>query len=472
MELEKLTIDRSGGARRRRRNPWIGRLIALAVVAVLVWLFHAPLLALVDRWRLPKVEVAAVVEISPAAQASASGAAANGYVVARRRAALSADTPGRIVELNVEEGSVVKEGDVVARLFSDEYEAALRRAEADLAAGGKAVDAANARVASAETRLAEAQAGVSGAEATRDEARAALGLAELDAGRAAELLDKGVDTKERADRADAELEQARARLAAAESNVLSRQKAVASAGSEVDVARADLAQAESNLAGLTAGRDQAAATLDKTFVRAPFDGVIVLKDAEVGEVVSPNAQGGQSRGSVATMVDFDSLEIQVELPETSLESARVGERCEVFLDALPGERFVGRVDRVWPTANRQKASIEVRVTLAEIDPRMRPDMGARVVLTGDAGDLAETEQSAAPAEPVVMIDKDAIVRVDGVQGAFVLERDVVSFRELDLGEDSGRRRVVNGGVTVGERVVLNPPARLADGDRVQANTGD
>jgi RND family efflux transporter MFP subunit len=471
MELQKLSIDRSGAGsgagRRRRRNPWWGRLIALAVVAALLWIFRAPLLARLDRWRLPTVEVVAVVRTTAMARASASGAAANGYVVARRRAALSADTPGRVVELNVEEGSVVQRGDVVARLFADEYEAALRRADADLAAGGNAVGAAQARVESAETRLAESRAGVTGAEASRDEAAAGLGLAELEAGRATELLAKGVDTRERSERADAELAQARARLAAAESTVVSRQKAVASAESEVEVARADRAQSQSSLASLTAGRDLAAATLDKTIVRAPFDGVIVLKDAEVGEVVSPNAQGGQSRGSVATMVDFASLEIQVELPETSLSSARVGEACEVFLDAFASERFAGRVDRIWPTANRQKASVEVRVVLAKIDPRMRPEMGARVVFTG----AAEAAGPSEPAEEALMIPSDAVVRVDGVEGVFVLERDVARFRPVTLAAGAGRRRVVERGVAEGERVVLSPPARLADGDRVLIQGG-
>jgi RND family efflux transporter MFP subunit len=467
MDLQKLQIDRSAPKRRRRGGSWWGRAIALGLVVLVVWIFRRPLLAQIDRWRLPEVEVAAVVRTTPMARAAASGAAANGYVVARRRAALSADTPGRIVALGVEEGSVVQAGDVVARLYADEYEAALRQAEADLAAGSKAVDAARARVAAAQTRLAEASAGVAGAEATRDEAAAGLRLAELDEGRARKLHEGGVDTLERLDRATAELAQAGARHSAAEAELERLRTAVQSAESEVAVARADVAQTESSLAGLAAARDLAAATLDKTYVRAPFDGIIVLKDAEVGEVVSPNAQGGQSRGSVATLVDFASLEIQVELPETSLASAEVGKRCEVFLDAFPSERFAGRVDRIWPTANRQKASIEVRVVLDEIDPRMRPDMGARVVFTGEV----EAQAADEPSEPALLVPAEAVVRADGDDGVFVVERDQARWRPVTLAPGGGRRRVVEQGVEEGERVVLDPPARLADGDRVRVIGG-
>src|SRR5690606_1372654 len=114
--------------------------------------------------------------------------------------------------------------------------------------------------------------------------------------------------------------------------------------------------------------EHAAATLDKTFVRAPFDGIVVLKDAEVGEVVSPNSQGGSNaRGSVCTMVDFDSLEVQADVPETSLASVRIGAPVAIYLDAFPGRTYPGKVSRIWPTADRQKASIQVRIVFAARD---------------------------------------------------------------------------------------------------------
>ena len=210
-------------------------------------------------------------------------------------------------------------------------------------------------------------------------------------------------------------------------------------------------------------RDQAAATLDKTIVRAPFDGVVVLKDAEVGEVVSPNSQGAQSRGSVATMVDFQSLEVQVELPETSLSAVTVGAPASIFLDAWPGEAYPGRVLRIWPTANRQKASIEVRVGFDAIDERLRPEMGARVVFTREGASDAE---AAGPPSGSLLVPTSALVRSDGARGAFVLERQSVRFRALTLGEERGGKVLVEAGLEDGELIVLAPPPSLTDGERV------
>ena len=463
MDLKKLEIDRGPGrARRRRRGRWVGRLVFLALVAGALWFFRAPLLSQLDRWRLPRVEVAQARRTTQMAQASASGTAANGYVVARRRAALSADAPGRIVELNVEEGTVVQKGDVVARLYADELEASLRRAKAELAAGHTAVDAAGARETAARGRLEEARAAVTAAEATRDEAAAGLELAELEHGRSQRLLESGTDTQERLDRAQTALVQAQARSSNARAALEGARLGVTRAEAEVGVAQAEVVEAEARLPALEAARDLAAASLDKTYVRAPFDGIIVLKDAEVGEVVSPNAQGGQSRGSVATMVDFASLEIQVELPETNLASAVIGAPAEVFLDAFPEDRFAGTVLRIWPTANRQKATVEVRVGLAEIDARMRPDMGARVVFS----DAAVPEPAPSAVLSGIQVPGDALVTVEGQASVFVLERDVARLRAVVVAGQRGRSTILERGLEEGERVILSPPDRLADGDRV------
>jgi HlyD family secretion protein len=189
----------------------------------------------------------------------------------------------------------------------------------------------------------------------------------------------------------------------------------------------------------------------------------VLKDAEVGEVVSPNSQGAQSRGSVATMVDFQSLEVQVELPETSLAAVAVGAPASIFLDAWPGDVYPGRVLRIWPTANRQKASIEVRVGFDAIDERLRPEMGARVVFTRGE---AESQAPAGPAAGSLLVPVGALVRLDGERGAFVLERDTVRFRPLKLGEERSGKVLVEAGLEDGDLIVLAPPPTLADGERV------
>ncbi|HVS17661.1 MAG TPA: efflux RND transporter periplasmic adaptor subunit [Planctomycetota bacterium] len=470
MDLEALKIDRSSGAgrsaRRRSRGGlgWVG--LAL-VVAVALWLFRAPLARKLDDLRLTHVRTLRVVATDPAAAAAVSGTAANGYVVARTRAALSADTPGRIVELNVSEGSVLKQGDVVARLYFDEVEAALRAAEADVTAQEASVTRAQAELGVARIDVERAQGDVAAAQAGRAEAEAGLRLATLDRQRAETLVAESVESQQRLDETRAAEDQARARLDASQARELAARAAADQSVGRLTAAEAAVDEARSRVVVLESRRDLAAATLEKTYVRAPFDGVVVLKDAEVGEVVSPNSQGGQSRGSVATMVDFDSLEVQVELPETSLSAVAVGAPASIFLDAWPGEAYAGRVQRIWPTANRQKASVEVRVGFERIDERLRPEMGARVVFTrGEAADQA----AAGPTAGKLLVPSGTLVRVDGKRGVFVLERDTVRFRALTLGEERGGKVLVEAGLEDGELIVLAPPPSLADGERVVVDT--
>ena len=494
MELERLRIDRAatrsaanGVAARRSR--WIPRLVLLAVVVAVVWLFEHPLRRLVDRVRLPQVEVVRVTRTGALAASSVSGTAANGYVVARTRAALSADTPGRIVELNVIEGSVVRRGDVVARLYSEEYTAALQRAEAEVAAAHvsverarKELEVAGAELTAAGSTLAEGvadvariEAGVRAAEAALRESQARTRLAQLELERSTQLLADGFDTQQSLDRAASELEQARAAEQAAEASlaavggelvvgrarVTSARDQQRAAELRRDVSTAAVAEAQSRIPVLEAARDEARATLEKTEVRAPFDGVVVLKDAEVGEVVSPNSLGSQSRGSVVTMVDFASLEVQVELPESSLGAARVGEPAHVYLDAFPSRRYLARVDRIWPTANRQKATVEVRVTFAEPDEHLRPEMGARVVFSPGADERA----TAAPGS--LFVPADCVAQRDGRSVVFVVVGDHVAQREVALGEERAGRVLVDAGLEGGETLVLRPPSGLAEGDRVR-----
>ncbi len=475
MDLERLKIERRAPAaearaahraRPTRRQPWFGRLVFLIALAGLAYVFQRDLLALVDRFRLPLVEAVVVQRTSPLAASAVRGTAANGYVVASRRAALSADTPGRIVAMYVTEGSVVREGEVVARLFEDEYEAVLERAEAELAALDASEARATAAVAAAAAELERLESVARERRANVDEARASFELARKQEARATRLVDEGVENLERLDTADAELARSRATLALSEAGVLSAEAAVTTGRANVEAARAEVAEIEARRGALEASRELARATLGKTEVRAPFDGIVVLKDAEVGEVVSPNSQGGSSaRGSIVTMVDFDSLEVQVEVPEMNIEKVRLGAPVQIFLDARPSAPYAGRVDRIWPTANRQKSTIEVRVTFAERDEFLRPEMGARVVF--DSEPDAAAPPSEVPAEPELLVPTNALVRVAGQSGVFVIERDRVAFRALLLGPERSGRRIVEGGLEPGERIVIAPPTDLQDGGRVR-----
>jgi RND family efflux transporter MFP subunit len=475
MDLEPLKIDRGespGSPRRsRRRSRWVGPILFLAFAAVFFAIFRRPILGLVDRVRLPEVSVLRVVKTSAATAASAAGTSANGYVVAKTRAALSADTPGRIVQMNVEEGSVVKKGDVVARLYSDEYAALLRRAEAELALAQAGIVRSAAERKVVEDDLARLLALRGAAEADVATQQAELSIAEIDAVRAAKLLEDGVGTVERRDATKARLESAKAQILAARSRLDTAVKAIEQAQSQVAVGKVAEKEAQARLEAMTATRDQARATLEKTEVRAPFDGIVVLKDAEVGEVVSPNVQGGSSaRGSVVTMVDFASLEVQAEVPETSLAAVVVGRGASIYLDAFPEKAYAARVDRIWPTANRTKATVEVRVAFLERDERLRPEMGVRVVFEAEGAEKSPV--SDAPAlEPAVLIPAESVVKLGGESGVFVLERDRVSFRKVSLGAERASRRVVLSGVVEGDTVVLAPPDSLEDGDRVRVKKG-
>ena len=468
MNVEALKIERrpSQNPRKRRRNPWFGRIVALSILAGLGWLFHAPVLQLVDRLRLPLVQIWRVVESHPAAAGAVRGAAANGHIVAARRAALSADTAGLIVEINVTEGSVVKKGDVVARLYSDEYAADLRRREADLESATVSVKRLEVGILSAEAELDQRSKTVEAGQEAVAEAKANHVFAQDEFTRVADLVERGISSGSAYDAAKSGLDTTSAQLRGAEARLRAAEAGVTLSQSRVRVAEVDLEVAHSEVHVREAARDQAVATLEKTEVRAPFDGIVILKNAEVGEVVSPNSQGGSNaRGSVCTMVALDSLEVQAEVPETSLSAVEQDGSASIYLDAYPEITYTGHVDRIWPTANRQKGTIEVRIRFDHPDGRLRPEMGVRVVF-GELGSGTEGDS-----DPVILIPEDAVVEIDGRTGVFFLERDVVRFREVDLGESRSGRITVSAGLQPGQNIVANPPLSLQPGDRVRIQEG-
>lgn len=473
MDLQRLKIDRGEQARSRptgrgrQRSRWFSRLVLLAAAAGLLWLFRAPLLSFVDRLRLPAVRTALVEKPSAMEASAVTGTAANGYVVAKVRAALSADTPGRIVELNVQEGQAVKKGFVVARLFAEEYEAAFRRALADLAVTQAAEGRAEAEVGAARDDVTRLLSARSASVAELDEAKAGERLARIQLERIQTLVADGIESQGRLDEAAAEQAASAARVATADARLNAADATLEQARSRLKVAEASQLEAHAQVGVETARRDHAAATLDKTIIRAPFDGIVVLKDAEVGEVVSPNSQaGGSARGSVATMVDFSSLEVQAEVPETSVSAVRIGAPAQIFLDAWPERPYSGEVERIWPTADRQKATIEVRIRFLERDDRLRPEMGVRVVFVNE-GQEAKAATEPGPDRDLLLIPYEAVVMEQGRSGVFVLERDRARYRVVTLGARKSDRVAVSGDLRPDERVIVAPPSTLADGDRVR-----
>ena len=461
-DLASLSIERGPG-RRRRRSPWIGRAIWLALILGALWLFQRPVRGWIERLRLPAVTVERAVLRDARSAGALAGTAANGFVVARVRAALSADTPGRIVELNVVEGTRVAKGDVVARLYADEYEAALRQAEADAEWAAAGLLRSRAELASVAAALEGRRAEVEAARSSVAEAEAASEYARAEHARVAEMAAGGIESERARSLAVRDLSAAEARGSGASAGLAAAASALVETEQRLAAAEIGVTEATQLVALKTAARDLAAATLEKTIVRAPFDGVVVSKEAEVGEIVSPSSQGGSNaRGSVATIVDLATLEVQADVPETSLAGVTIGAPARVFLDAYPSKAYAGRVDRVWPMADRQRATVEVRGVLLEPDELLRPEMGVRVVFLAE-----EPGEAPADVESLVRIPATALVRREGAQFVFVHEGDRVRLRSVDVADTSGARIHVRRGLEDGESVVTNPPADLADGERVR-----
>lgn len=406
--LEQLRIDRRQPATASARSGarW---LVAVPVVAVLAagawWIF--------GRDTALEVRLATASAMS-AAPSSASVLDATGYVTARRIATVSSQVTGQVREVFIEEGLRVTEGQVLATLVDD-------TARAQVALG------------EAQVRQAEAQLGA---------VRAELRQAESDLKRQQELAARQLTSVLALEQARTRVDQLRAQLAATE-------RAVGVARESLDLARVQL---------------------DNTTIRAPFDGVVTIKAAQPGEMISPlSAGGGFTRTGIGTIVDMDSLEIEVDVNEAFINRVVEGQPVEATLNAYPDWKIPARVIATIPTADRTKATVRVRIAIDERDPRILPDMGVRVAFLDQA-----TPQRAAEAAPRgVLVPSGAIVERAGREVVFVVDGEVVRERPVRVGAASvGASRQVLDGVAVGDRVVVDPPEALIDGGRVRERTGD
>lgn len=414
-DLSRLTIDRS----RPPRRPWAAWIGLLLVAAAAAAAFPRARSALAER-RAPEVDVARVTRVlaSDAGGATARPVlVATGYVVARRSSDVGVKTGGRLESLTVEEGSVVRRGQVIARIEHADLDAQLA--------------AARAAVVQAETAVAEATA------RHEEDAR------NLERQRA--LAADGITT-------DAALTGARA--------------AADVSAAQIDAVTAAVATARAQVAVIEEA-------LESTNVRAPFDGVVVRKRAEVGETVSPFGVTGQSTregGAIATVADLSELEVQAEVGESNVSKLAQGLPADVTLQAYQGERFTGRIRQIFPAADRAKAIVEVRVTIVDADARVKPDMTASVTFLEPAAEPAEgTGADAARSAPASLVPRRAIVQQDGKTVAWVVVDGHVERRRLVLGPDRLDQVEVREGLAPGEAVVLAPPASLADGALVRLN---
>lgn len=384
-DLSALRIDRSAPP---PSGPGRWPLLAvLATVLVAALVFLAMRLAPGG----PSVRVG-LAEATGGGSATGAGISANGYVVARTKASVSSKILGRLAWIGVTEGSRLKEGEIIARLESADYEAAAL--------------AAKANVASVEAQLAQAKRDLQRAQALRRD----------------DLV------------SDADLEGAQTKL-------------------DVLAAQLGAARAQSDLAK---------ANFENTNVRAPFAGTVLRKDAEVGEIVAPSsAGGGLTRTAIVTMADLQTLEVEVDVNEAYIAQVRNGQGARITLDAYPDTSFAGRVRQVVPTADRQKATVLVKVSILDRDPRILPEMGAKVVFTAREGAAAV----AAPRR--VLAPAAAVVRSADGAAVWVVEDGAVRRVSVDVGEARGERLEVRKGLSGGENLVLEPPAGLKDGLKVR-----
>ena len=397
-DLAALRLEREPDRPGRR---WIAWLVA-AVIALAggyaAWQWIA-------RERPIAVETAVVSERAAGTQAAVLNAA--GYVTARRRATVASKITGKLTEVNVEEGMTVRQGQILARLDDATLRAGLALTEAQAAAARRGVR-------ENEVRLHEAQ---------------------LTLARVTRLINSGLSTQ-------AEVEAAQAQVDTFDARILAAQEQVRVADQQVVLAKTNL---------------------DDTIIRAPFTGVAISKDAQPGETVSPvSAGGGFTRTGICTIVDMESLEIEVDVNEAYIGRVRPGQDVSAALDAYPDSPIPARVITTVPTADRQKATVLVRIGFKQLDARILPDMGVKVTF------LRDDETTEVPAaRPVALVPKTAI-RADGNQSyAFVVSGEgVVDRRAVSVGGADGDRVEVIAGLTAGERVVISPPPALASGAKV------
>jgi RND family efflux transporter MFP subunit len=456
-----LRIDRGRpkAARRGGLGIWLLALAVLGLVGWFAWSFFGKASgALGGR----EVREGPVLRLSP--DSGAERTTASGYVVARTRAAISPKYPGKLVRLLVDVGDLVKEGQLLAELDHVELDASVERGEAEVAR-------AKADLEVSQRNVAERKAAADGARSAKEMARAALREAEVrrdDSKREAErlerLLQEQVITESERDRAlaqsrmdAAQAERVASGVAAAEVEEGRAEKDVSTAVGRVESARSGLASAEASLREIRSRREDA-------FIRATFPGRVLRKEAEVGEVIAPATTGGGStRGALLTLADFETLEMEVDVFERDVSLVTEGSPSRIVLDAYPRDPFPGKVRQVVPTADRQKATVQVKVAFDRPDPRVLPEMGGKVVF------LAAGTKVSGEAERV-LVPAAAVATRDGRKGVWLLEKEGtdrrVRFVPVETGAADGDRVVARSGLAGGERVVLDPPADLKDGERV------
>ncbi|OGU14610.1 MAG: efflux transporter periplasmic adaptor subunit [Geobacteraceae bacterium GWC2_53_11] len=397
-DLRGLKIDKSAGDRRPvRRRTRLVRWLAVAGALLIA--------GLAAKWFITQrveVETVTVSLIYPSQTFTLLNA--SGYVVPQRKSAVAAKATGRLVWLGVEEGSRVRAGEVIARLESEDVSATRTQVAANLAS----------------TR------------AALEQAKAELKDATLVYNRNRELVVQGIVAQ-----ADLDASEARYRKATA---------AVDGAAAAINAARAALAGAD--------------VAVGYTLIRAPFDAVVLTKDADVGDIVTPIGAAVNAKAAVVTMADMGSLQAEADVSESNLEKVKVGQPCEIQLDALPETRFTGRVHMIVPTADRSKATVLVKVRFDTRDPRILPEMSARVA-------FLQREVKAGEKQPLTAVNPAAVVKRGDRDVVYLVKGERAVETPVTAGTRIGDMVEILAGVKAGDKVALKPLERLKDGSRIK-----
>lgn len=396
-DLSKLKIDKTavikGPAGNRGKIIYGAAAFVILISVLLLGGFLSP---------ANKVQTASVSQIYPSQTLTLLNA--SGYVVAQRKAALASKITGRIIELNVEEGSRVREGDIIARLESNDVAAARDQA------------AANMKV----------------ARANLESGQANLKDAYLAFSRNKQLVKNGYIAQSDFDTSEARYKSAGAAVNAAEQSV----KAAAAALRGANVA------------------------IDYTVLRSPFDAVVLTKNADIGDIVTPIGATANVQSAVVTVADMNSLVVEVDVSESNIGIVKLGQPCEIQLDALPGMRFRGQTHMIVPTADRTKATVMVKVRFIDKDNRVLPEMSAKVAFL--SREVAPDEMKSFTA-----VSQSALVTRDGKTMIFLIEENKAKAVTVTTGKQMGDMVEVLQGVKAGDKVILKPSDKLRDGSKIK-----
>ena len=397
-DLSKLKIDKPQINAPSKRSRKKLYLIVAAVIVLIILILSV----LCVFTPAVKVDVVTVVQSFPSQAFTILNA--SGYVVPQRKAAVASKITGRIISLSVEEGSTVKKDTIIARLENDDVSATRDQAQANLNVARANLEQTNAELKDAQSVFQREQ----------------------------NLLAQEFTTKASHDAAEARYGKAKAAVAGAEASIKAS-KAVLN-GANV--------------------------ALEYTFIRAPFDAVVLTKNADIGDIVTPIGAATNAKASVVTIADMGSLQVEADVSESNLEKVKIGQPCEIQLDALPEVRFRGMVHMIVPTADRSKATVMVKVRFIDKNVRILPEMSAKVAFL--SREMQKEEE-----KPKVVLSRKAIIERNGKKIVFLLKGGRVMEIPVTTGAVLNDVIELKDGLKVGDRIVINPPDSLKNGSRVK-----